>query len=131
MALHNHLLLNGYTNNPPTDEEWIVNWMQDLVEQIGMKTIKGPFASYVTKEGNKGLTCVVMIETSHIALHIWDETKPAFVQFDLYTCSTLPSRQVLKNLEDNLGIFDYTHMVLNRGEGFKINYSDSQIQMLY
>lgn len=131
MALHNHLLLNGYTNNPPTDEEWIVNWMQDLVEQIGMKTIKGPFASYVTKEGNKGLTCVVMIETSHIALHVWDETKPAFVQFDLYTCSTLPSRQVLKNLEDNLGIFDYTHMVLNRGEGFKINYSDSQIQMLY
>lgn len=131
MALHNHLLLNGYTNNPPTDEEWTVNWMQDLVEQIGMKTIKGPFASYVTKEGNKGLTCVVMIETSHIALHVWDETKPAFVQFDLYTCSTLPSRQVLKNLEDNLGIFDYTHMVLNRGEGFKINYSDSQIQMLY
>jgi S-adenosylmethionine/arginine decarboxylase-like enzyme len=131
MALHNHLLLNGYTNSPPTDEEWVVNWMQDLVEQIGMNTIKGPFASYVTKEGNKGLTCIVMIETSHIALHIWDETEPAFIQFDLYTCSTLPSRQVLKNLEDNLGIFDYTHMVLNRGEGFKINYSDSQIQMLY
>jgi S-adenosylmethionine/arginine decarboxylase-like enzyme len=94
--------------------------MQQLVDSIGMKTIQGPFASYVTKEGNRGLTAVVMIETSHIAMHVWDETDPAFMQFDLYTCSTLPVENVIKNLEDHFGLFNASVLVLERGDGFNI-----------
>jgi S-adenosylmethionine/arginine decarboxylase-like enzyme len=120
MALHNHVLINGYSLLPPTNEKQTIAWMQELVDSIGMKTIQGPFASYVTKEGNRGLTAVVMIETSHIAMHVWDETDPAFMQFDLYTCSTLPVEKVIKNLEDHFGLFNYTTLVLERSEGFKI-----------
>jgi S-adenosylmethionine/arginine decarboxylase-like enzyme len=120
MALHNHVLINGYTLLPPTDEKQTIAWMQQLVDSIGMKTIQGPFASYVTKEGNRGLTAAVMIETSHIAMHVWDESDPAFMQFDLYTCSTLPVEKVIKNLEDHFGLFNYTTLVLERSEGFKI-----------
>ncbi len=120
MALHNHVLINGYSLLPPTNEKQTIAWMQQLVDSIGMKTIQGPFASYVTKEGNRGLTAVVMIETSHIAMHVWDETDPAFMQFDLYTCSTLPVEKVIKNLEDHFGLFNYTTLVLERSEGFKI-----------
>ncbi len=83
MPLHNHLLVNGWTLNPPTDETLVINWMRELVESIDMKVIQGPYASYVTAEGNRGLTAVVMIETSHIAMHVWDETDPGFIQFDL------------------------------------------------
>jgi S-adenosylmethionine/arginine decarboxylase-like enzyme len=119
MALHNHLLLNGYTKTPPTDEAATIEWMRQLVEKIDMKVIQGPFASYVTKEGNRGLTCVVMIETSHIALHVWDEESPAFIQFDLYTCSTLPVKTVLDDLEDHIGLYDGSYMVLERSSGFK------------
>jgi S-adenosylmethionine/arginine decarboxylase-like enzyme len=119
MALHNHLLLNGYTKTPPTDEAATIEWMRQLVEKIDMKVIQGPFASYVTKEGNRGLTCVVMIETSHIALHVWDEENPAFIQFDLYTCSTLPVRIVLDDLEDHIGLYDGSYMLLERSSGFK------------
>ncbi len=86
------------------DETFISKWMENLVEEIGMKIIKGPFTAYVTKEGNRGLTAIVMIETSHIALHVWDETNPGMIQFDLYTCSTLPVDLVIKSLEDNLGL---------------------------
>jgi S-adenosylmethionine/arginine decarboxylase-like enzyme len=85
-----------------------------------MKVIQGPFASYVSKEGNRGLTAIVMIETSHIAMHVWDEEDPAFVQFDLYTCSTLPVDRVLKNLEDTFGLHNYQSMVLERSKGFKV-----------
>ena len=120
MALHNHVLINGYSLLPPTNEKQTIAWMQELVDSIGMKTIQGPFASYVTKEGNRGLTAVVMIETSHIAMHVWDETDPAFMQFDLYTCSTLPVEKVIKNLEDHFGLFNYTTLVLERSERFKI-----------
>ena len=120
MALHNHVLINGYTLLPPTDEKQTIEWMQQLVDSIGMKTIQGPFASYVTKEGNRGLTAIVMIETSHIAMHVWDETDPAFMQFDLYTCSTLPVENVIKNLEDHFGLFNANVLVLERGDGFNI-----------
>lgn len=120
MALHNHVLINGYSLLPPTSEKQTIAWMQELVNSIGMKTIQGPFASYVTKEGNRGLTAIVMIETSHIAMHVWDETDPAFMQFDLYTCSTLPVEKVIKNLEDHFGLFNHSVLVLERSDGFKI-----------
>ena len=65
MALHNHILVNGYVTNPPTSEEETIEWMKKLVSDIDMKIIQGPYASYVSKEGNRGLTATVMIETSH------------------------------------------------------------------
>ncbi len=120
MALHNQLLINGFSDTPPTDETFIKQWMQDLVKQIDMKIIQGPYTAYVTKQGNRGLTAIVMIETSHIALHVWDETNPGMIQFDLYTCSTLPVDLVIKSLEDNLGLKNYKHMILERETGFNI-----------
>jgi S-adenosylmethionine/arginine decarboxylase-like enzyme len=120
MPLHNHLLVNGYTNTPFDHEALTINWMKNLVEEIDMKIVQGPFASYVEQIGNRGMTAAVMIETSHIAMHIWDEQNPAFVQFDLYTCSTLPVRKVLDKLENDLGLFDYTPLVLERSNGFNI-----------
>lgn len=120
MALHNQLLINGYSDTPPTDEAFIKQWMEDLVKQIDMKIIQGPYTAYVTKEGNRGLTAIVMIETSHIALHVWDEDNPGMIQFDLYTCSTLPVNDVIQNLKINLGLKDYSFMVIERENGFEI-----------
>ena len=120
MPLHNQLLVNGYTNNAIKDEKSAVEWMRSLVESIDMKIIQGPYASYVEKDGNKGITCVVMIETSHIALHVWDEPSPAEIQFDLYTCGQLPENEILKKLENELGLFDYHYMILERETGFNI-----------
>lgn len=120
MALHNQLLLNGRAKKPMRSEEETISWMTDLVSKIDMKIIQGPYASYVEKEGNRGVTCVVMIETSHIALHIWDEISPALIQFDLYTCSTLPVEDVLKNLEDTFELDEYDYMVLERSLAFNV-----------
>lgn len=125
MALHNHLLLNGSSTRPPQDEALAIEWLRQLVESIGMKIIQGPYASYVTKEGNRGLTAIVMIETSHIALHVWDETDPAFIQFDLYTCSTLPIKKVIDNLVEIFGLTNYRYKVLERSEGFKTVVEES------
>lgn len=120
MALHNQLLINGFSDTPPTDEAFIKQWMENLVHEIDMKIIQGPYTAYVTKEGNRGLTAIVMIETSHIALHVWDEENPGMIQFDLYTCSTLPVQDVIDNLKLNLGLKDYSYMVIERENGFDI-----------
>lgn len=120
MALHNHILLNGYVTKPPTSEEETIAWMKQLVSDIDMKIIQGPYASYVTKEGNRGLTATVMIETSHIALHVWDEEQPGLIQFDLYTCSTLPAPTVIDSINKYMGLEKYWYMVMERRNGFNV-----------
>lgn len=118
--LHKHLMVRGFANKPPVDSEITYNWLKHLVEKINMKIIRGPFVSYVEAEGNRGTTAVVMIETSHIAFHVWDEKDPALVQFDLYTCSTLNTEIVLQELEKFFDMKDYQYLLFDREEGFTL-----------
>jgi S-adenosylmethionine/arginine decarboxylase-like enzyme len=74
--------------------------MKALVAKIGMKILMGPYAVYSNMEGNRGLTAVTIIETSHIALHVWDEETPAVMQLDVYTCSSLDIYDVFEVLEE-------------------------------
>ena len=96
---HKHLIIRAEVSNPPTDEAWLHNWLNTLVEKIGMKVCRGPITAYVDIPGNEGLTGVVVIETSHIAIHVWDAVDPALVQLDVYTCSTLDKDIIFKELE--------------------------------
>ena len=118
MIFHKHLLVNAKVKNPMNTEEQGIEFLKDLVNQIDMKIIKGPFASYVDKDGNKGLTAIVMIETSHIAFHIWDEVDPGLVQFDLYTCGKLDLQQVLAIFKKSFDVVKLDYMLFDRENGF-------------
>ena len=118
--MHKHLLLRGMILDAPTSEQVVIDWLREFVDKIGMKVVQGPFASMITEEGNRGLTASVMIETSHIAFHIWDETNPGLIQFDLYTCSELNSSYVFKELEKFFNFTEYQYMILDRQTGFKV-----------
>jgi S-adenosylmethionine/arginine decarboxylase-like enzyme len=121
---HNHLLINAKINNYPTDNVKVKDFLVYLVEQIDMKIISGPHAVYVNKTGNRGMTASVMIETSHIAFHIWDELDPALLQFDLYTCSTLDHNVVIKLLDQFFGFVSYEYQLFDRENGFKLKESN-------
>lgn len=120
MIFHKHLLVNAKVSNPINTEEQGIAFLRDLVSKIDMKIIQGPFASYVSAEGNKGLTAMVMIETSHIAFHIWDEPEPALLQFDLYTCGTLDKDDVLQMLKSTFDIKFLEFVLFDRKDGFEI-----------
>ena len=83
-----------------------------------MNIIKGPYASYVSKEGNRGVTGVVMIETSHIAIHVWDEIDPALIQCDVYSCANFSSNEVLAEFL-NMEVTKIDHIMLDRADGIK------------
>ena len=100
-----------------------ISFLQKLVERIDMKIIKGPFASYVDKPGNRGLTAIVMIETSHIAFHIWDEEDPGLMQFDLYTCGELNLPSVLLALGEEFKIISLDYNLFDREKGFVLEDS--------
>ena len=97
---HKHLIVRAELNNPPKWEEAIQEWMKMLVDKIGMKILMGPYAVYSDMEGNRGLTAMTIIETSHIALHVWDEAEPALMQLDVYTCSTLDINDVFSAIQE-------------------------------
>ena len=98
MPEHKHMIIRAEVLEPITSEKELKKWLKDLVKIIGMKIIKGPYASYVSKEGNCGVTGIVMIETSHIAIHIWDEITPALVQCDVYSCAEFQRGEIVMHL---------------------------------
>lgn len=98
--VHKHLIIRAEVNNPPKDEVFVVEWMKSLIDSIGMKVLMGPFAKYLDKEGNRGITTVAIIETSHIAMHIWDEKDPSLIQLDVYTCGPLDVSLVVEKLKE-------------------------------
>ena len=96
---HKHLIIRAELKTPPTCAESIQEWMKTLVDKISMKILMGPYSIYSDMIGNRGLTAVTIIETSHIAMHVWDEVHPALMQLDVYTCSTLNIDDVFQALQ--------------------------------
>ena len=99
MLVHKHLIIRAEINNPPRETDWVINWLTELADKIGMKICMGPISAYVDVPGNRGLTAVVVIETSHMAIHVWDEEYPSLIQMDVYTCGPLDTNIIFKELE--------------------------------
>lgn len=97
---HKHLIVRAELKNPPKDPGYIKSWMEKLIETIGMKVLMGPYSVYSPMVGNQGLTAVTIIETSHIAMHVWDEVDPGLMQLDVYTCSKLDPRDVFDAISE-------------------------------
>jgi S-adenosylmethionine/arginine decarboxylase-like enzyme len=97
---HKHLIVRAELNDPPYNAVDIKRWMTHLVDKIGMNILMGPYAVYSDMEGNQGLTAVTIIETSHIAMHVWDEVEPALMQLDVYTCSSLDINDVFSAIQE-------------------------------
>lgn len=91
MLVHKHLIIRAEIKNPPkaSEKSLMEEWFVDLIRDIDMKLLAGPYVKYVDVEGNKGLTGVCIIETSHIAMHVWDEPDPSLMQLDVYTCGPI------------------------------------------
>ena len=123
MPVHKHLIIRAEVNRPLVTEKSVRQWLRNLVKKIDMNIIKGPYASYVSKEGNRGVTGVVMIETSHISIHIWYEEKPALVQCDVYSCAEFSSNEVLAEFIP-MDVVTIDQMQLNRANTLEITHCD-------
>ena len=124
MPVHKHLIIRAEVNRPLVTEKSVRKWLRNLVKKIDMNIIKGPYAAYVSKEGNRGVTGIVMIETSHISIHVWDENKPALVQCDVYSCAEFSSNEVLAEFV-MMEPTKLEHMLLDRAEEIKTTFSKS------
>lgn len=115
---HKHILINARVNNSLANPQDAVQFLEDLVDRVGMKILMGPYATYVDAPGNRGTTAIVGIETSHIAFHIWDEEQPARLQFDLYTCGSLDPDVVIDAVDEQFDIVEADYRIYDREDGF-------------
>jgi S-adenosylmethionine/arginine decarboxylase-like enzyme len=115
---HKHILINARVNNSLGSTEDAVSFLKDLVERVGMKILMGPHATYVDAPGNRGVTAIVGIETSHIAFHVWDEVTPARLQFDLYTCGSLDKEVVIEAVKERFEVVSADYRIYDREQGF-------------
>ena len=97
--VHKHLLVRAEILKPPTSTSWCSMWLTSLISKIDMKILKGPIVAYSDMVGNRGLTGIVIIETSHIAFHSWDENIPAVIQLDVYSCKDFEPQTIFNDLE--------------------------------
>lgn len=98
MIEHKHLIVRATVKNPPYVQT-LLRWFPRLIKDLGMKLLSGPHVEYVNVTGNRGVTGVCIIETSHVAMHVWDEQKPALMQLDVYTCGSLDPKTVFDAIE--------------------------------
>ena len=99
---HKHLIVRVNIGWCPQKEDLnkISDWIRSLIKKIDMKLLAGPYTTYVNEKGNKGMTSVAIIETSHIALHIWDEVSPGLMQLDVYSCANFNPQDVFNKVDE-------------------------------
>ena len=127
MLEHKHLLAMGDMRYPPTSTELLEGWMEKLVADLKMKILIRPKAVYCDSVGNKGMTCICAIETSHIVMHTWDASIPirmahvngAKMQLDVYTCSNLDLSIVWDSLRE-FGIRGVRYKFYDRNTDFHL-----------
>jgi S-adenosylmethionine/arginine decarboxylase-like enzyme len=93
MLDHKHLIVRAEVDKPPTSIITVKAWLTKIIDGIGMKVAQGleanPIAYYCNLPGNRGLTAIAILETSHCAVHFWDDIIPGIMQFDLYSCANI------------------------------------------
>lgn len=102
MLKHRHLIIRAEVQNTPDKNslQYMNNWFAKLIQDIDMKILNGPHLLYCEMPGNQGFTGVCIIETSHIALHTWDENDPKIIQLDVYSCSDVDIEIVINSIKE-------------------------------
>lgn len=114
ILLHKHLIIRAEVNKPPLLVSYLETWLKNFIESIKMKLFMGPFVKYCSMPGNRGVTAVAIIETSHIAMHVWDEVSPALMQFDVYSCSNIDPEEICKKIQKDFNVVKIEYKFLDR-----------------
>ena len=119
---HKHLVLRAEVDDCPAEESLheVLEWMKNLIKKIDMKLMQGPAVCYVDQPGNRGTTCMALIETSHIVIHIWDEPEPGIIQLDIYSCKEFKLDIVMNHIKQYFSVINIQYKFLDRTSGMKI-----------
>lgn len=125
MLKHKQLLLSLRVKYPPHDHVEVEAWLSFIIKRINMKIAKAdtipknPMAYFCENPANLGVTGIGILETSHTAVHVWEDESPAKFEFDLYSCAEFDITDIL-TMSKIFGIVDGSYAVIERDNGIKI-----------
>lgn len=115
-----HLMIDGFHADPTRldDLEFIQVVLGALPDEMGMTKIMSPHA---TRHGGSapedaGVTGVVMIAESHIAIHTFPHKR--FVSVDVFSCKEFDAAKAVSHLVRAFDIGRYDTFFFNRGKEF-------------
>ena len=116
-----HLLIDAFECDPDSimDTELISKFMEDTVNQAGMKIIHGPNVFYYSHEEipkDSGVTGVLVLAESHLSIHTFIRNN--FITLDLYSCKDFPSDVITSNIIKIFKPKSFKYSIINRGVGF-------------
>lgn len=127
MLKHKHLIASAKIKSPPRSAEYVENVIAAVIGYMGMNIakfkdcegnkVKNPIAYYCNMNGNRGVTGVAILETSHCAIHVWDEEHPAKMEFDIYSCSDFAPKDIIEILNAFFDIEEIQYKFLDRETG--------------
>lgn len=122
---HKHLIVSLTVKFPPKDNTEVEAFLSFIIKRVGMNIAqadtlpKNPMAYFCDMTGNKGVTGIGILETSHTAIHVWEEEFPAKLEFDLYSCSDFDVEHIITMMQ-TFDIVEGNFYILDRDEGLKI-----------
>ena len=119
VLVHKHLIVRAEAVNPPIEEIFLKEWLQDFIKSINMKVLMGPYVIYHDVPGNRGITGAAIIETSHIVMHVWDEPSPALMQFDVYSCGAFDPEEICNKIKKDFDIVKIEYKFLDREKNLR------------
>jgi|TARA_B100000959_G_C14943823_1_gene609014 S-adenosylmethionine/arginine decarboxylase-like enzyme len=119
LLIHKHLIIRAEVSNPPNDVTVLTQWLKDFIISINMRIMMGPYVAYCNEPGNRGITGIAVIETSHIAMHVWDEPSPALMQLDVYSCADFDPYKIAEKIKQDFNVVKIDYKFLNRETGLK------------
>ena len=118
--LGKHFLAEFYDCSSDTlnDEKKIAGIMTKAVEVSNAIIIK-PFFHKFSPQGISG---IIVIAESHLAIHTWPEFN--FAAVDLFSCGDFDFTEALRYINGNLNAGRYSILCIKRGTGINSNLGD-------
>lgn len=114
-----HLIMDGLAHNEALlrDTDALSEWLVKTVQGLSMTVMKPPAVVEVAGFGeDAGITAIVIMSESHIAVHTWPERKDCTVNIDVFSCRDFDWLGLLNEIAADwcIGERNYSMKVLSR-----------------
>ncbi len=115
-----HLMIDGYQANAEklADFELVRQVLDELPEEMEMTKVLPPIVQrYEARPGyTEGVTGVVLIAESHIAIHTFPAKR--FISVDIFSCKEFDLGKDIKSVVERFEIGRYETYLINRGKEY-------------
>lgn len=109
-----HLILQGKCTSKELlkQKASLESWLKNIVGEIHMKVVGGPWVIEITNGKTSGLTGIVILAESHVSVHTFPESRYAFI--DVFSCYWFHADIIKKIILENWGMKTDLELAIDR-----------------